>query len=363
MMQIFIKIVSIICIFGVLSVSFIPFSYAVDLYDNPAVIPLNQRSIIKWDHIGSGTVTENSTGSMRIVDSVGSSNVFYTTISGIVAGKTYILTGRMAFGQQIGNIKVGFAGTSNSDTIETFSSNNPTYWLIDDTTRDSYSSFSWSFVPRFTEVLGNNSLNYFISCEITQQKTTINLNIYNLEIHCLDDIVYNQLRSIVTETDDLEELVSQIIEEFQIHNDRMNTVNSNLTSIAQRITAIYQEIAPEFSEFEETYGKLFTVALYEVIREAFGLDQEPVEFETEPALASSVDNYKAAEEGLMVDYGQDLGNALSSGSGAASGNNAMQFIKLAMQELVLDNNKLAVFIMFALSFGLIVLVLGRRITR
>lgn len=367
MMQKLRRYISIVCLIGVLFVSFILYSFASydDIFSSPAAIPINKTKISDWSHsLGSGTVTINNTGSVHLVDSAPASNIFSTSLSGIVSGKTYILTGKVAFGTSSGRIKLGFAGMSTSDIgVETFSYDNPTYWEIDDTTKNNPSSFSWSFVPKFTEVLGNNSLDYYIGIEVTQNVNSINFNVYDFRLVCLDDILYNQLKTVIDDTDELETLVQQIIDEFQIHNDRMNTVNSNLVSIAQRIAYIYNEISPEFSDFEDEYGSLFTVAIYEAIREGFGLDEEPETYQTEPALESAVNQYHSAESQLMVDYGADLGNALSSGSGAASSNGAMPFIKNAIQSLVLDNNKISVFIMFALSFGLIVLVLGRRITR
>lgn len=79
--------------------------------------------------------------------------------------------------------------------------------------------------------------------------------------------------------------------------------------------------------------------------------------------SDAINDYQAAESELMQDFSDDLDNALSSGDGVFTSNNAYSFIRDTIQDLILNNGKLLVLVMFTLSFGLIVLVLGRRITR
>lgn len=74
---------------------------------------------------------------------------------------------------------------------------------------------------------------------------------------------------------------------------------------------------------------------------------------------SAFDNYESLESELNKDFSGDLSSALD--DSVFTGSGAFAFIKDSFEELILDNPVISALVFFALSMGIVVLVLSRKV--
>lgn len=83
----------------------------------------------------------------------------------------------------------------------------------------------------------------------------------------------------------------------------------------------------------------------------------------ESAVSNVISDYVAAEQSLLKPFDNDLNQVFDSGNAVWSGNSAFAFISSCLQVTVLQHPKMLACVLFSLSFGLVVLLLGRRLSR
>ncbi|MCH5197916.1 MAG: hypothetical protein J1E34_03320 [Oscillospiraceae bacterium] len=159
-------------------------------------------------------------------------------------------------------------------------------------------------------------------------------------------------------------------------------INDNLTGIKNLLDSLaeleklnfkllytffqdYAEYLDWFSNYFLQFGKTTTLQLedilffLQVLYKHLGGGDEIPPFDTEDT--SVLDDYQNAEDSLMSDYGGQLEGALQYGNNVFASNSAFAFISETIQDLILNNAKLNMIIIFSLGLGLAVLVIGRKI--
>lgn len=221
-----------------------------------------------------------------------------------------------------------------------------------------YNQYNYCFTAPVSQYDYNGQLS--LAFDLTCYASNIYLVIKDVEIICLDQIVTKALRSIQTNVDDLPTIAQQISDYLYAllyqDNNNFGELQDNFMLFMDWWVDHNPETTVGF--FYKKFGERFSIALFEMLSEALGVG---VEYETDPAVSDAVSDYQELESSLMVDKSADVSSALNSGMQGIQNNNAFAWIRNTLQFTVFDNTKLAGYILFALSMGLIVLVLGRKI--
>lgn len=301
-----------------------------------------------------------------------------TYIDWVVAGKTYIITWD-SFNYQ-SRLQLGMYVLPGTAVLD-YGSNIPNP-VLDSTvhfipyndstnTDNSNGRYSYSFSVdenMYTEI-GDQGLSLLLEISFVNSAGSGDgyLVMNNMQIVCLDDIILEVLYSVKSDTNAIlsQTDIKDTVEEIRdlIKWALTTTSNDNvLANIRHNVALWFNDWAINSPEtirgwFYQEYGERFSIALYKMLSEVLGYDQN---FEDEAGITDVVSEYKEIESGLMQDKSSDVNAALSMGD-AALNNSSFGFIKNTLQAVVFDNAKITAYILFALSMGLVVLVLGRKI--
>lgn len=364
---------------GIVCVAFMAALFSVTAFSSYTDFPLSitYDNLWSWDryptsnnftysvYIGSGNRTFVQIDGY---DQLNPYTYFVNPIRNVIAGQRYILSGKMSYALA----NTGYFEVASTRQYNSGDNNNLDWIRLYNDTQNSTIVFSYAFTPDWSSGLQsnfNNDSSYISDYDIifrfnkTSSTTYSRVAVGDLNIICIDDVVMNALRNIEANVEDLPAIAQQI-SDYLFHMLYDEGQTNNISELVKNQYEFFRFMIEHFpnsihSDFFKTYGQDFYIALYELLSDA--LIGDPDEFVTDPAVSDAVSDYNELESSLMVDKSADVSSALNSGMQGIQNNNAFAWIRNTLQVTVFDNTKLSGYILFALSMGLIVLVLGRKI--
>lgn len=145
-----------------------------------------------------------------------------------------------------------------------------------------------------------------------------------------------------------------------------NTYSSWLQNIYIRQGNILQDLEIFYNAFDtfKQVNHYDLTQIYSILSDIYDLLSEDSDLTTAPVddFSDSVQDYNSVEDQLMVDYQADVDLQFQNSNQVFTGNNAFSLISTTFTDLFVNGNlKLNALILFSLSLGLGVLILGRKL--
>lgn len=345
------------------------------IYNTPRFESPLYSIIVNWGHIGSGTISQYADTVIQINGTLNSSDIFFAPVMGVVPGKTYLLTGDMNF-QTTGNrqnIEFSIASSSEITYNDSFTTDNPNYYAINDQTLADPIKIAYCFKPDFAQVYkadaeegSTEEYETNLMIRVILKNTLVRLRLYNMEIICLDDIVYSNLRAIRQTEDNIAEDVQQIVEymEHMLYDEYQS---NNISEMVMNQYTFFRWMMERYpnsihSDFYKKYNQDFFIAIYEAIT------GENIEYTTVAPNTESIEEAQEALDALKVtdQYGNEITPDVAASRSFGEAMQAMTElqrpiiqINSLMNELIFTHPVIFAPVLLALALGLLVTILGK----